>query len=126
MKNNNFSKIDPSLINVSDSLRDAASRVKSFDMPREYDIPHSAQDLLDFTPKPPEVSKDRLNYEDSLFSDLAEDVKVAQAETTRQLQIFIKETRESEKFSRKVIVSTLVVSVLTLLVTAVGLALQHL
>ena len=40
-------------------------------------IPHSAASVANFKSRPPEVSKERLDYEDSLFSDLAKDINVA-------------------------------------------------
>ena len=60
-------------------------------------IPHSAASVANFKSRPPEVSKERLDYEDSLFSDLAKDI------------------------SRKIIVATLIVSIFTLLATIIGI-----
>lgn len=80
--------------------------------------------MPDTKPKPPEVSKERLNYEDSLFSDMAEDIKAVQLETNRQLQLLIEENRKSEKFTRKVIVGTLIVAILTLAATICGVIVQ--
>ena len=74
-------------------------------------IPHSAASVANFKSRPPEVSKERLDYEDSLFSDLAKDIKAVQ----------IEENRKSEQFSRKIIVATLIVSIFTLLATIIGI-----
>lgn len=84
-------------------------------------IPHSAASVANFKSRPPEVSKERLDYEDSLFSDLAKDIKAVQIETNKQLQLLIEENRKSEQFSRKIIVATLIVSIFTLLATIIGI-----
>lgn len=64
-------------------------------------IPHSAASVANFKSRPPEVSKERLDYEDSLFSDLAKDIKAVQIETNKQLQLLIEENRKSEPILSK-------------------------
>ena len=82
-------------------------------------IPHSAASVANFKSRPPEVSKERLDYEDSLFSDLAKDIN--EMFKNKQLQLLIEENRKSEQFSRKIIVATLIVSIFTLLATIIGI-----
>lgn len=101
-------------------ISDAAIKI-----PDNFNVPFKME-TVDCKSLLPEVSKDRTDYKDTFFSDMAEDIKSVQAETNRQLQLLIEENRKSEKFSRKIIVSTLIVSVLTLFATITGIVLQFL
>ena len=75
----------------------------------------------DIEPIPPELSKDRIKYEDTVLKDFAEEIKAVQLETNRQLALLIEENRKADLISRELVTATLVVSVLTLIATVVGI-----
>lgn len=125
MKETNFSNLGKAVEKVNASISDTFSKIKTPVTPK-FDFPRlDLDEIPDFetTLPPSDVSKERLDYEDSLFSDLAKDIKAVQLETNRQLQLLVEENRKAEKFSRKIIVATLIVSILTLLATVIGILL---
>lgn len=72
-------------------------------------------------PVPPELSKERIDYEDTVLKDFADEIKAVQIETNRQLSLLIEENRKSDLISRRLVIATLVVSGLTLIATTVGI-----
>ena len=78
-------------------------------------------DLLDIEPIPPELSKERIDYEETVLKDFANEIKAVQLETNRQLALLIEESRKSDIISRRFFIATLIVAILTLLATIVGL-----
>ncbi|MDD3747612.1 MAG: hypothetical protein PHD70_14210 [Anaerostipes sp.] len=72
----------------------------------------------------PDMEIPETHYEDTFFSDMAEDIKSSQDKTTEQLNILIDENRKSEKSNRRIVIATLVISILTLIATVVGIVIQ--
>lgn len=93
------------------------------ELPNHPVIDTSVFDLPEVEPIPPELSKDRIDYEDTVLKDFAEEIKAVQLETNRQLAQLIEENRKSDLISRRIIIATLIVATLTLVATVVGLIL---
>lgn len=88
------------------------------------DLPTINPEILkvpEIKPVPPELSKERIDYEDTVLKDFADEIKAVQIETNRQLSLLIEENRKSDLISRRLVIATLVVSGLTLIATTVGI-----
>lgn len=88
------------------------------------DIPTIDPDIFKpptIKPIPPELSKERIDYEDTVLKDFADEIKAVQIETNRQLALLIEENRKSDLISRRLVIATLVVSALTLIATTIGI-----
>lgn len=73
---------------------------------------------------PPEVELDPISYEDSLYKDLADDVKSSQDKINEQLRLMIEENRKASKASFWLSVSSIVISFATLFVTTLSFFIQ--
>lgn len=67
-----------------------------------------------------------LEYEDTLFKDLADDIKQSQEQINQKLDTMIAENAKSGRKSNSVAIITLVVGILTLIATVVGILTQFL
>lgn len=65
-----------------------------------------------------------LEYEDTFFKDLADDIKQSQEKINQKLDTMIAESSKSDRKSNKVATITLVVGILTLVATVVGIVIQ--
>lgn len=68
----------------------------------------------------PKIEINPLNYEDSLFKEMADDIKQSNKEIDDKLDKLIQENKKSSKTST----ITLIVGILTLLATVVGVLVQ--
>ena len=68
----------------------------------------------------PEIEINPVNYEDSLFKEMADDIKQYNKEIDDKLDKLIQENKKSSKTST----ITLIVGILTLLATVVGVLAQ--
>lgn len=75
-------------------------------------------------PKPHEVELEPISYEDSLYKDLADDVKSSQDKINEQLRLMIEENRKASKASFWLAVSSIVISFATLFVTTLSFFIQ--
>lgn len=96
-----------------ESIRQNAASPLTFDF--------SSIEMPDIEPLPPELSKDRIDYEDTVLKDFADEIKAVQVETNRQLSKLIEENRKSDLISRRLVAATLIVSALTLIATVAGI-----
>lgn len=67
-----------------------------------------------------------LEYEDTIFKVLADDIKQSQNEINIKLDSLISENSKSEKKSRIINIFTLIIAILTLLTTIIGSLVQFL
>jgi len=67
-----------------------------------------------------------LEYEDTIFKDLANDIKQSQEQINKKFDTMIIENAKSEKKTNKIAVITLIVGILTLIATIAGIAIQFL
>lgn len=67
-----------------------------------------------------------LEYEDTIFKTLADDIKQSQNEINTKLDSLISENSKSEKKPRIINVIILIVAILTLLATIIGVVVQFL
>lgn len=65
-----------------------------------------------------------LEYEDTFFKDLADDIKQSQEQINQKLDTMITENSKSDRKSNRVSIITLVVGILTLIATVVGIVIQ--
>lgn len=65
-----------------------------------------------------------LEYEDTFFKDLADDIKQSQEQINQKLDTMITESSKSDRKSNRVAIITLVVGILTLISTVVGIVMQ--
>lgn len=65
-----------------------------------------------------------LEYEDTIFKDLANDIKQSQEQINQKLDTMIAESAKSGRKSNSVAIITLVVGILTLIATVVGILIQ--
>ncbi len=65
-----------------------------------------------------------LEYEDTFFKDLADDIKQSQEQINQKLDTMIAESSKSDRKSNRVAIITLVVGILTLIATVVGIVIQ--
>lgn len=65
-----------------------------------------------------------IEYEDTIFKDLADDIKQSQEQINQRLTSIIEENAKSEKKSNRISVITLVVSIFTLIATVIGIVIQ--
>lgn len=65
-----------------------------------------------------------LEYEDTIFKDLANDIKQSQEQINQKLDTMIAENAKSGRKSNSVAIITLVVGILTLIATVVGILIQ--
>jgi F0F1-type ATP synthase assembly protein I len=61
------------------------------------------------------------DYSDTALKDLADDINASQKETEKQLHILIEENRKSERESKRFLLATLIVGILTLVATVIGI-----
>lgn len=67
-----------------------------------------------------------LEYEDTIFKVLADDIKQSQNEINIKLDSLISENSKSKKKSRIINIFTLIIAILTLLTTIIGSLVQFL
>ena len=71
----------------------------------------------DFNFEPPEP----MEYEDTYFKSMADDIKGEQNQLREQVNILIEENRKSDRFNSKIAIATLTVALLTLFATIAGI-----
>lgn len=71
-----------------------------------------------------ENAQQPLEYEDTIFKDLANDIKQSQEQINQKLDTMIAENAKSGRKSNNVAIITLVVGILTLIATVVGILIQ--
>lgn len=67
-----------------------------------------------------------LEYEDTIFKDLADDIKQSQEQINKKLDTMMNENAKSEKKTNKIAIITLIISILTLIATIVSIVIQFL
>lgn len=76
---------------------------------------------MDFKPPTlPDFEVEPFDYEDTIFKDMAEDIKKSQKSTEDKIDALIEEERKSSKFNKRIAISTLIIAVLTLVATIIG------
>lgn len=75
-------------------------------------------------PIPSPLSRDKTDFDDSVLSDLANEINVIQKITNEQLQKLIEENYKSSKTSLRFAISSMVISSATLIITTVGVYFQ--
>lgn len=93
-------EVDPNSFNTLDHMNDSTLSAHT-----QYEIPD-------------------IPYEETMFKNLANDIKSTQEITNEQLLLLINETRTSAKTSFRLAVASIVVSAATLIVTFVGVCFQ--
>lgn len=81
-------------------------------------IEHSRSVMEEFENQQP------LEYEDTIFKDLANDIKQSQEQINQKLDTMIAENAKSGRKSNSVAIITLIVGILTLIATVVGILIQ--
>lgn len=74
--------------------------------------------------KTPEINVDPLEYEDSIFKDMANDIISSQSRLEEKLDLMIEENKKSDKANSKIAKWTLIVALLTLGATLAGVIIQ--
>lgn len=82
---------------------------------------------LDKIPKQvPESIIEPLEYEDTIFKDLADDIEQSQEQINKKLDAIMIENAKSERKTNKIATITLIVGILTLIATIIGIVIQFL
>ena len=82
--------------------------------------------LNDMLKNIPEVDIPVIEYKDTFFKEMAEDIKQSQEKVESKIDIMIEESKKSDKANSKIAKWTLVVSILTLIATILGIIIQFL
>lgn len=90
------------------------------------DIIKIQNDLTDFEfkPKPSDISKENTDFEDTILSDMANEINAIQEETNRQIHTLVEENRKASRTSFWLAVSSIVLSAATLIVSFLSLLIQ--
>lgn len=72
-----------------------------------------------FSFKPPEINP--IDYEDTIFKDMANDIISSQSQIENKLDNMVQENEKSSKTSFKIALWTLILAILTLIATIVGI-----
>lgn len=107
----------------SDILKKTLPKIdfQSTELPLLKATDPSIFEMHELEPIPPELSKERIDYEDTVLKDFAEEIKAVQLETNKQLALLIEENRKSDLISRRYLKATLIIAALTLIATVVGI-----
>lgn len=62
-----------------------------------------------------------LEYEDTLFKEMADDIKLSQKQLGNKIDVMIEENAKSDKSSSRIAVWTLIIAILTLIATIAGI-----
>lgn len=108
---------------LSDILNKTLPKIdfQSIELPKFDSFDPSIFEMPEIEPIPPELSKERIDYEDTVLKDFAKEIKAVQLETNKQLALLIEENRKSDLISRRYLKATLVIAALTLIATVVGI-----
>lgn len=74
--------------------------------------------------KTPEINVEPLEYEDSIFKDMANDIISSQSRLEEKLDLMIAENKKSDKANSKISMWTLFIAILTLVATLAGIIIQ--
>lgn len=74
--------------------------------------------------KTPEINVKPLEYEDSIFKDMANDIIFSQSRLEEKLDLMIEENKKSDKANSKIAKWTLFIALLTLGATIAGVIIQ--
>lgn len=88
----------------------------------EPNLPNLSSVCDSIKPNIPDIKP--LDYEDTLFKEMAEDIKESQSKLESKLDIMIEENKKSDKANSKIAKWTLIVAVLTLCATLAGIIIQ--
>lgn len=72
-----------------------------------------------FSFEPPEIKP--IDYEDTIFKDMANDIISSQSQIENKLDNMVQENKKSSKTSFKIALWTLILAILTLIATIVGI-----
>ena len=88
----------------------------------EPNLPNLSSIYDSIKPNIPDIKP--LDYEDTLFKEMAEDIKESQSKLEYKLDIMIKENKKSDKANSILAMWTLFVALLTLIATIAGIIIQ--